>query len=88
MTLPYVVAYPHHRTHPEFYLPQNVAYHDIVRGDLYMSSDEGNFWQRATDIPQGEAAMFIEHPFNNRMVSVVYPALFFTSQSVMFWTLA
>jgi Sortilin, neurotensin receptor 3, len=32
--------------------------------------------------------MFIEHPFNNRMVSVVYPALFFTSQSAISWTLA
>jgi hypothetical protein len=52
-----------------------------------MSSDEGSFWQRATDIPQGEASMFIEHPFNNRMVSLVYPALFFTSPSVISWTL-
>jgi hypothetical protein len=47
-----------------------------------MSSDEGNNWQRAEDIPQGETAMFIEHPFNNRMVSTIY-LLFVTSQSVL-----
>lgn len=47
-----------------------VAYHDINRRDLYISSDEGKNWQRVTDIPQGDTALFIEHPFNNRMVSV------------------
>jgi hypothetical protein len=47
-----------------------VVYHDIVWRDLYISSDEGKNWQRVTDIPQGDAALFIEHPFNNRMVSV------------------
>ena len=47
-----------------------VAYHDMNRRDLYISSDEGKNWQRVTDIPQGDTALFIEHPFNNRMVSI------------------
>ncbi|KAI9439495.1 Oligoxyloglucan reducing end-specific cellobiohydrolase, partial [Lactarius psammicola] len=48
-----------------------VAYHDIVRRDLYISSDEGKNWQRVADIPQGNTALFIEHPFNNRMAFVL-----------------
>jgi hypothetical protein len=37
-----------------------------------MSTDEGKNWQRADDIPQGETALFIEHPFDNRMVRLIY----------------
>ncbi|KAI0248766.1 Oligoxyloglucan reducing end-specific cellobiohydrolase [Lactifluus subvellereus] len=48
-----------------------VAYHDIAQGNLYISSDEGKNWQRVDDIPQGDTAMFIEHPFNNRMAFVL-----------------
>ncbi|KAF8264511.1 Oligoxyloglucan reducing end-specific cellobiohydrolase [Lactarius quietus] len=48
-----------------------VAYHDIVRRDLYISSDEGKNWNRVTDIPQGDTALFLEHPFNNRMAFVL-----------------
>ena len=87
MMLPYVSVYPPHEIPPEFYMLQNVAYHDIIRGDLYVSTDEGNNWQRAEDIPQGEASMFIEHPFNNRMVSIIYPYLFVKSQYAVPWTL-
>ncbi|KAH9036732.1 hypothetical protein EDB83DRAFT_2524753 [Lactarius deliciosus] len=47
-----------------------VAYHDPIRRDLYVSSDEGKNWQRVADIPQGKTSLFIEHPFNNRMVSI------------------
>src|SRR6266702_7315422 len=56
---------------------QYVAYHDIIRRDLYVSSDEGKNWQRVADIPQGNTALFIEHPFNNRMVSIssTYPPI-------------
>jgi hypothetical protein len=39
-----------------------------------MSNDEGKSWQRSEDIPQGQAAMFIDHPFDNRMVSLINPA--------------
>ncbi|KAH9989911.1 Oligoxyloglucan reducing end-specific cellobiohydrolase [Russula compacta] len=49
----------------------NVVYHDIVQRNLYISTDEGKNWQRAQDIPEGETAMFIEHPFNNRMAFVL-----------------
>ncbi|KAH8981343.1 Oligoxyloglucan reducing end-specific cellobiohydrolase [Lactarius akahatsu] len=48
-----------------------VAYHDPIRRDLYVSSDEGKNWQRVTDIPQGKTSLFIEHPFNNRMAFVL-----------------
>ncbi|KAI0057638.1 Oligoxyloglucan reducing end-specific cellobiohydrolase [Artomyces pyxidatus] len=48
-----------------------VAYHDVVEGNIYISSDEGKTWDRATDIPSGEASMFIPHPFNNRMAFVL-----------------
>lgn len=48
-----------------------------------MSNDEGKSWKKSEDIPQGQAAMFIEHPFDNRMVSIINPALFVTSQPVV-----
>lgn len=44
----------------------SVVYHDIVDGDVYISQDEGKQWSRATDIPQGEAMMVIEHPSDSR----------------------
>ncbi|KAF8489994.1 Oligoxyloglucan reducing end-specific cellobiohydrolase [Russula emetica] len=49
----------------------NVAYHDIIRGDLFMSNDEGKSWRRSEDIPEGQAAMFIDHPSDNRMAFVL-----------------
>ncbi|THH18916.1 hypothetical protein EW146_g2149 [Bondarzewia mesenterica] len=48
-----------------------VAYHDVVEGNLYVSNNEGKTWERASDIPEGETSMFIEHPFNNRMAFVL-----------------
>jgi hypothetical protein len=36
---------------------------------LMVSSDEGKSWSIATDIPDGKAAMFIPHPFDNHYVS-------------------
>ncbi|RDB27786.1 Vacuolar protein sorting/targeting protein 10 [Hypsizygus marmoreus] len=41
-------------------------FHDSQEGNVYVSLNEGKTWNRAEDIPKGEAAMVIEHPFNNR----------------------
>ncbi|KAG1846680.1 Oligoxyloglucan reducing end-specific cellobiohydrolase [Suillus tomentosus] len=49
----------------------SVIYHDAMFGDIHVSQDEGNTWKRADDIPPGEAAMFIEHPFSNRVAFVL-----------------
>ncbi|KAG1816486.1 uncharacterized protein BJ212DRAFT_1355044 [Suillus subaureus] len=49
----------------------NVIYHDAIFGDIHVSQDEGKTWKRADDIPSGEAAMFIEHPFDNRVAFVL-----------------
>ena len=35
-----------------------------------MSQDEGKSWSRAEDIPKGKTVMVIEHPFDNRYVSL------------------
>ena len=40
-----------------------------MEGNVYISSDEGKSWSVATDIPPGETAMVIQHPFDNRYVS-------------------
>ncbi|KAG2114629.1 uncharacterized protein F5147DRAFT_834477 [Suillus discolor] len=49
----------------------SVIYHDAIFGEIHVSHDEGKTWKRADDIPPGEAAMFIEHPFNNRVAFVL-----------------
>ena len=43
-------------------------YHDVIEGNVYVSQDEGKGWERAADIPMGEASMVIEHPFDNSYV--------------------
>ena len=48
-------------------------YHDVIEGNLYVSQNEGHDWEKADGIPSGVAVMFMEHPFNNRMVR--YPLL-------------
>ncbi|TFY76725.1 hypothetical protein EWM64_g7285 [Hericium alpestre] len=48
-----------------------VAYHDVIEGNVYISDTEGKSWTRAGDIPEGEASMFVEHPFNNRLAFVL-----------------
>ncbi|KAA1470082.1 Oligoxyloglucan reducing end-specific cellobiohydrolase [Dentipellis sp. KUC8613] len=48
-----------------------VAYHDNIEGNIYLSENEGKTWNRAADIPEGVASMFVEHPFNNRMAFVL-----------------
>ena len=42
-------------------------YHDIVKGDVHISQDEGKNWERA-DIPSGQASMIIPHPFDTKYV--------------------
>jgi len=51
-----------------FLFYQHAIYHDASDGNVYVSSTEGKSWARAEDIPKGEAAMVIEHPFDNRYV--------------------
>ncbi|KZV63315.1 Oligoxyloglucan reducing end-specific cellobiohydrolase [Peniophora sp. CONT] len=41
--------------------------HDAIEGNIYVSQDEGKDWDRANDIPEGQALVFIEHPSFNRM---------------------
>lgn len=48
-----------------------------MAGDVYVSQDEGKSWALAEDIPSGDAAMVIEHPFDNQYVSLqfLFPSL-------------
>ena len=48
---------------------QEVIYHDSTEGNVYFSQNEGKSWSRVADIPSGKAAMVIEHPFDNTLVS-------------------
>ena len=50
-----------------------VVYHDVVEGAIWVSQDEGRYWKLADDIPKGKAAMVIDHPFDNRIVSATSP---------------
>lgn len=49
-------------------LRQDAIYHDVVKGNVLVSPDEGKTWKQADGVPEGEAAMVIEHPFDNRLV--------------------
>ncbi|KZP04862.1 Oligoxyloglucan reducing end-specific cellobiohydrolase [Athelia psychrophila] len=49
----------------------SVIYHDIIKGDVYVSSDEGKNWALAQGVPEGQASMVFEHPFNNRYAFVL-----------------
>ncbi|KDQ61974.1 hypothetical protein JAAARDRAFT_76825 [Jaapia argillacea MUCL 33604] len=44
----------------------NMIYHDVVEGNVYVSTNEGKSWERAPDIPESTISMVIEHPFDNR----------------------
>ncbi|OBZ73619.1 Vacuolar protein sorting/targeting protein 10 [Grifola frondosa] len=46
-------------------------YHDVVEGNVYVSPDEGKTWNRADGVPEGQAAMVIEHPFDNRFAFIL-----------------
>ncbi|KAJ7113669.1 vacuolar protein sorting/targeting protein 10 [Mycena crocata] len=49
----------------------SAIYHDSIEGNIYVSSDEGKSWKRAEDIPSGQAAMVIEHPFDSSYAFVL-----------------
>ncbi|KAJ7460667.1 vacuolar protein sorting/targeting protein 10 [Mycena latifolia] len=49
----------------------SAVYHDSMEGNIYVSPDEGKTWKRAEDIPEGAAAMVIEHPFDNTYAFVL-----------------
>ncbi|KAG2093136.1 uncharacterized protein F5147DRAFT_755284 [Suillus discolor] len=54
-----------------FHDTPSAIYHDAISRNIYISQDEGKTWDRADGIPPGDAAMFIEHPFNNRVAFVL-----------------
>ncbi|KAH9832479.1 Oligoxyloglucan reducing end-specific cellobiohydrolase [Rhodofomes roseus] len=47
------------------------VYHDLIDGNVYVSQDEGKSWSRADGIPEGDASMVIEHPFDNSYAFVL-----------------
>ncbi|KAI0766636.1 Oligoxyloglucan reducing end-specific cellobiohydrolase [Trametes elegans] len=47
------------------------VYHDVVKGDVWVSQDEGKSWERAAGVPEGKASMVIEHPFDNRVAFIL-----------------
>lgn len=46
----------------------SVIYYDSTTKNVYVSNNEGKEWKLATGVPEGEASMVIEHPFDNRYV--------------------
>ncbi|KAI0794611.1 Oligoxyloglucan reducing end-specific cellobiohydrolase [Fomes fomentarius] len=46
-------------------------YHDVVKGAVYVSPDEGKTWSIPSSIPEGEAAMVIEHPFDSKTAFIL-----------------
>ncbi|KAI0351364.1 Oligoxyloglucan reducing end-specific cellobiohydrolase [Trametes cingulata] len=46
-------------------------YHDVVKGIVYVSQDEGKTWSAADGVPEGRASMVIEHPFDNRVAFIL-----------------
>ncbi|PFH50972.1 hypothetical protein AMATHDRAFT_60180 [Amanita thiersii Skay4041] len=50
---------------------QSVLYHDSFAGDVYVSLDEGKTWKKADGIPEGKAAMVIDHPFDSQYAFVL-----------------
>ncbi|OCH85342.1 Oligoxyloglucan reducing end-specific cellobiohydrolase [Obba rivulosa] len=49
----------------------SVIYYDVVEGNVHVSQDEGKSWNLADGLPRGEAAMVIEHPFDNHYAFVL-----------------
>ncbi|KAG1845862.1 hypothetical protein DFJ58DRAFT_730700 [Suillus subalutaceus] len=49
----------------------SLIYHDTISMNIYVSHDEGKTWDRADGILPGDAAIFVEHPFNNRVAFVL-----------------
>ncbi|KAI0738712.1 Oligoxyloglucan reducing end-specific cellobiohydrolase [Daedaleopsis nitida] len=49
----------------------NAIYHDVIKGIVYVSPDEGKTWKGAENVPEGQAAMVIDHPFDNRVAFIL-----------------
>ncbi|KAG6813092.1 vacuolar protein sorting/targeting protein PEP1, partial [Arthromyces matolae] len=49
----------------------SAIFHDSLEGNVYVSHNEGKSWSQADGIPNGQASMVIEHPFNNRYAFVL-----------------
>ncbi|KAI0685232.1 Oligoxyloglucan reducing end-specific cellobiohydrolase [Cytidiella melzeri] len=49
----------------------SIIYHDAMKGNVWVSDDEGRGWNQASGIPDGKAAMVIEHPFDNKYAFVL-----------------
>ncbi|OSD04902.1 Oligoxyloglucan reducing end-specific cellobiohydrolase [Trametes coccinea BRFM310] len=49
----------------------NAVYHDVVKGNVHISEDEGKTWQLAPGVPEGKASMVVEHPFDNRIAFIL-----------------
>lgn len=50
---------------------QVAIYHSLVDGTVWVSQDEGKSWGKAAGVPEGEAAMVIEHPFDNSIAFIL-----------------
>lgn len=62
---------------------QVVLYHDPAARNVHISEDEGKSWKLVSGIPEREAAVFVEHPFDNRMVNFASPLLDFSARRVL-----
>lgn len=49
---------------------QVVLYHDAMQGVVWRSEDEGKSWNFVDGVKKGSAWMLVEHPYDNRAVSV------------------
>ncbi|KAI0630633.1 Oligoxyloglucan reducing end-specific cellobiohydrolase [Trametes polyzona] len=49
----------------------DAIYHDVVKGVVYVSPDEGKSWKPAENVDEGAAALVLEHPFNNRVAFIL-----------------
>ncbi|RPD60705.1 Oligoxyloglucan reducing end-specific cellobiohydrolase [Lentinus tigrinus ALCF2SS1-6] len=49
----------------------DAIYFDVVNGIVHVSPDEGKTWAPAKGVPEGEASMVIEHPFNNKVAFIL-----------------
>lgn len=56
----------------EMIMLQIILYHDAVAKNVWRSDNEGKGWKRIQGVPDGEAAQVIEHPFNSRVVSLLF----------------
>jgi hypothetical protein len=57
-----------------FLIPSRQAalYHDGIEGDVFVSQNEGKSWSLVDGVPRGDAAIVIDHPFDNRYVSYTF----------------